>query len=292
MERNEKATVLIEALPYLQRYRGKTIVVKYGGNAMIDDELKASFAKDLTLLQLVGLKVVVVHGGGPQIGSLLDRLGIASHFVGGMRVTDDETMDVVEMVLAGLVNKEIVALLQQQGARAVGLSGKDGGLLKAARITLEVPMKEGPPEIIDPGRVGEIESVDCEILETLDQSGFVPVVAPVGLGEDGRALNINADLVAGALAVALKAERLLLLTDVAGLLDGDGLLVGRLDLAGARALLESEFVSGGMIPKLRCCVDAVESGVGAATMIDGRVPHAVLLELLTDQGVGTVVRSG
>ncbi len=286
----DSARVLVEALPYLQRYRGKTVVVKYGGSAMVDAALKASFATDVTLLQLVGIRVVVVHGGGPQIGALLDRLGIASHFVGGMRMTDDETMDVVEMVLAGLVNKEIVALLQEKGARAVGLSGKDGGLLRARRIQVTVPTQGGPPEIIDPGRVGEVERVESAVLITLDQAGFVPVVAPVGLGEDGRSLNINADLVAGALAGALGAQRLLLLTDVAGVLDPEGALLPALTADGAEALIEEGAIAGGMIPKVRACLDAVRSGVGAATVMDGRVPHALLLELLTDRGVGTVIR--
>jgi len=292
MSTPNQAAVLLEALPYLQRYRGETVVVKFGGHAMVDEALEAAFAQDVTLLQLVGLRVIVVHGGGPQIGALLQRLGLPSRFVEGHRVTDDETMDVVEMVLAGQVNKGIVSLLARAGAKAVGLSGKDGGLLRAHRILLERPSSGGgPPEIIDPGRVGEIEAVDPTILGCLDDAGFVPVVAPVGSEADGKSLNINADLVAGAIASAVQARRLLLLTDVVGVKDAEGQLIAQLNPASTEKLIADGTIHGGMIPKLRCCLDALAGGVRGATILDGRVPHALLLELLTSEGVGTVLRN-
>ncbi len=292
MERaQETARVLIEALPYIRRFAGRTVVIKYGGNAMVDDALKETFALDVVLLKYVGVRPVVVHGGGPQIGKVLERMGIASRFVEGLRVTDDETMDVVEMVLVGQVNKEIVSLLNQGGGRAVGLSGKDGRMIRARKITIESrPAANKAPEIVDPGRVGDVAAVDPSVIGSLEDAGYIPVIAPVGVDDAGRALNINADTVAGRVAGALKADRLLLLTDTVGVKDAAGALVPELDTAGAEGLIHDGTAIGGMIPKLRCCLQALAHGVGAATILDGRVPHAVLLELLTDRGVGTVIR--
>ncbi|HWP01110.1 MAG TPA: acetylglutamate kinase [Methylococcus sp.] len=282
------AHVLIEALPYIRRFKGKTIVVKYGGNAMIDEGLKHGFARDIVLLKLVGINPVVVHGGGPQIGELLKRLGKTSEFVQGMRVTDAETMDVVEMVLGGLVNKEIVHLINRHGGSAVGLSGKDGDLVRARKITVtQRSAITEEPEIIDLGHVGEVASIDPAIVDLLVQSDFIPVVAPIGVGEDGHSYNINADLVAGKMAEVLKAEKLILLTNTPGVLDRQGTLLTGLSLAEVEALIADGTISGGMIPKVRCAVDALKGGVQSCHIIDGRVEHAVLLELFTDQGIGT-----
>jgi len=287
----EIARVLAEALPYIRRYRGKTIVIKYGGNAMVDEALKAGFARDVVLMKLVGMNPVVVHGGGPQIGTLLERIGKQSTFVDGMRVTDSETMDVVEMVLGGLVNKEIVNLVSGHGAPAVGLTGKDGGLLRARKLTAtrKAPELE-VPEIIDLGHVGEVESIDTSVVSMLVEGGFVPVIAPIGVGSDGASYNINADLVAGTLAAVLHAESLILLTNTAGLLDAAGALIPRLGLAQVERLIEDGTIGGGMLPKIRCAAEAVRAGVNRAQIIDGRVEHAVLLEILTDEGMGTLIQ--
>lgn len=285
------AHVLIEALPYIQRFRGKTVVVKYGGNAMVDDALKHSFARDMVLMKLVGVNPVVVHGGGPQIGNLLKRLGMASRFVQGMRVTDSDTMDVVEMVLGGLVNKEIVNLINRHGGSAVGLTGKDGDLIRARKLLLRRDAPElNAPEIIDLGHVGEVESIDVSVVDMLIQGDFIPVIAPIGVGEDGFSYNINADLVAGKVAEVLNAEKLLLLTNTAGLLDASGQLITELDVSRVEELIHSGVIQGGMLPKVNCAVEAVHSGVHTAHILDGRVPHAVMLDLLTDEGVGTLIR--
>ena len=279
------ASVLTEALPYIQRYAGKTIVIKYGGNAMTDELLKSSFARDIVLLKQVGINPVVVHGGGPQIGSLLQRLGKESTFIQGMRVTDGETMDVVQMVLGGLVNKDIVSLINRHGGHAVGLTGKDGGLIRARK--LELSGHEG-----DLGHVGEVHSIDPTIIATLDESGFIPVIAPVGFSEsDGTAFNINADSVAGKIASVLGAEKLILLTNTPGVLDADGKLLTGLGTREVDALIADGTIQGGMLPKIHCALDAIKSGVGKSHIIDGRVQHAVLLELLTDAGVGTLLKS-
>jgi len=282
------AHVLIEALPYIKRFKGKTLVIKYGGNAMIDEQLKNSFARDIVLLKLVGINPVVVHGGGPQIGSLLQRLGKTSEFIQGMRVTDEETMDVVEMVLGGLVNNEIVNLINQNGGSAVGLTGKDGDLIRAEKITITQRSPETHvEEIIDLGQVGRVKSIDPNIVHVLVQSDFIPVIAPIGVGDDGSSYNINADLVAGKVAEVLQAEKLMLLTNTAGILDREGELLTGLSLAEVDTLIEDGTISGGMIPKVNCATDALRAGVRSAHIIDGRVDHAVLLELLTDQGIGT-----
>jgi acetylglutamate kinase len=284
------AHVLTEALPYIQRFKGKTIVVKYGGNAMIDEQLKNSFARDIVLLKLVGLNPVVVHGGGPQIGDLLKRLGKTSEFVQGMRVTDSETMDVVEMVLGGLVNKEIVNLINRNGGSAVGLTGKDGDLIRARQIVVTQRSAEtDEPEIIDLGHVGVVESIDPAVVEMLHHGNFIPVIAPIGVGRDGSSYNINADLVAGKMAEVLKAEKLILLTNTAGILDKEGGLLTGLSLGQVDALVDDGTISGGMIPKTRCATDALKGGVGSVHIIDGRIDHAVLLELLTDRGIGTLL---
>lgn len=279
------ANVLNEALPYIQRFAGKTIVVKFGGNAMIDENLKKCFARNIALMNQVGIHTVVVHGGGPQIGQLLNQLGKESRFIQGMRVTDSETMDVVEMVLGAQVNKSIVSLLSQVGGRAVGLTGKDGGLLRARPLLLEQPESE----TADLGQVGEVESVNVDILQTLKQGGFIPVIAPVGVGADGRSYNINADLVASAVASVLGAEKLLLLTDTAGILDAAGNLLTGLSPAQIDDLVQDGTIYGGMLPKVRCALEAVASGVSSATVLDGRVENSVLLELFTDSGVGTQI---
>ncbi len=284
------ARVLTEALPYIKRFHGKTIVVKFGGNAMVDEELKRSFARDIVLMKLVGFNPVVVHGGGPQIGKLLERIGKESRFIEGMRVTDAETMDVVEMVLGGLVNKEIVQLINSQGGRAVGLSGKDGGLIRARRLQLRRGDDMDAPELVDIGHVGEVAGVDASVVNMLDQGEFIPVIAPIGVGDDGRSYNINADLVAGKLAEVLKAEKLILLTNTTGLLDKEGRLLTGLDAKRVQELIADGTIHGGMLPKIRCALEAVENGVRAAHIIDGRVTHAVLLELFTDSGVGTLIR--
>ena len=284
------AHVLIEALPYIKRFKGKTLVVKYGGNAMTEDHLKHSFARDIVLLKLVGINPVVVHGGGPQIGNLLQRLGKTSHFVQGMRVTDAETMDVVEMVLGGLVNKEIVNLINQHGGAAVGLTGKDGDLVRAEKISVTQRSAEtDEPEIIDLGHVGRVRSIDPSIVNTLVQSDFIPVIAPIGVGDDGFSYNINADLVAGKMAEVLQAEKLMLLTNTAGILDKNGALLTGLSLAEVDDLIADGTISGGMIPKVGCATDALKGGVKSVHIIDGRIEHAVLLELLTDRGIGTLL---
>ena len=287
------AHVLTEALPYIQRFSGKTIVIKYGGNAMVDEALKQSFARDIVLMKTVGLNPVVVHGGGPQIGDLLKRLGKDSEFIQGMRVTDRETMDVVEMVLGGLVNKEIVNMLNRHGASAVGLTGKDGDLIHARKLVLHNDAPElDVPEIIDLGHVGEVESIDASVVDMLVHSGFIPVIAPIGIGNDGFSYNINADLVAGKMAEILGAEKLILLTNTPGLLDKDGQLLTGLDVDTVNGLIADGTIHGGMLPKISCALDAVNSGVKTSHIIDGRVTHAVLLELFTDEGIGTLIRAG
>ncbi|MEI6146177.1 MAG: acetylglutamate kinase [Methylococcales bacterium] len=284
------ADVLIEALPYIQRFKDKTIVVKFGGNAMIDEALKNSFARDIVLMKSVGLNPIVVHGGGPQIGQLLTKLGKTSRFVDGMRVTDSETMDVVEMVLGGLVNKEIVNLINQNGGKALGLTGKDGDFIRAKKIQQHhTSLETDDTEIIDLGYVGEVSSIDPAVVDMLGRSDFIPVIAPIGVGEDGRSYNINADLVAGKLAEVLKAEKLILLTNTAGILDKQENLLTGLSLQDIDDLIEDGTISGGMIPKTRCATDALKGGVNSVHIIDGRVEHAVLLELFTDQGVGTLL---
>jgi len=284
------ADVLIEALPYIQRFKGRTIVVKFGGNAMVDEALKNSFARDIVLMKLVGLNPIVVHGGGPQIGELLAKLGKTTGFVDGMRITDSETMDVVEMVLGGLVNKDIVNLINQNGGKAVGLTGKDGDFIRARKIQQQPSSLEAhASEIIDLGHVGEVSSIDPAVLDMLGRSDFIPVIAPIGVGEDGRSYNINADLVAGKLAEVLKAEKLILLTNTAGILDKQENLLTGLSIQDIDDLIADGTISGGMIPKTRCATDALKAGVNSVHIIDGRVEHAVLLELFTDQGVGTLL---
>ena len=283
------ANVLAEALPYIQHFHGRTIVIKYGGSAMVDEELKRGFARDVVLMKLVGMNPVVVHGGGPQIGSLLERIGKKSEFVDGLRVTDRETIDVVEMVLGGLVNKNIVALINAQGGRAVGLSGKDGGMIRARKLLLRQGQSDDENEVIDIGQVGEIEHIDPAVVDTLDQANFIPVIAPIGAGADGKAYNINADTVAGSLAVTLKAEKLILLTNTPGVLNVDNQLLELLSETEAKDLIAQGVISGGMLPKVRCALDAVAGGVRTATISDGRVPNATLLETVTDRGVGTQI---
>jgi len=284
------ASVLAEALPYIQRFSGKTIVVKYGGNAMTDEKLKAGFARDIVLMKLVGMNPVVVHGGGPQIGSLLERVGKESEFIQGMRVTDTETMDIVEMVLGGLVNKEIVNLIHQHGGNSVGLTGKDGNLIRAKKLHL-TPNDPGADksEIIDIGHVGEVDTINTKVIEMLISDDFIPVIAPVGVGEDGHSYNINADLVAGKVAEALNAEKLMLLTNTPGLLNKDGELLTGLNSTSVDALIADGTIYGGMLPKIQCALDAVQNGVNAAHIVDGRVEHAVMLEVFTDEGVGTLI---
>ncbi|MCG6974787.1 MAG: acetylglutamate kinase [Acidiferrobacterales bacterium] len=288
----ERAHILAEALPYIQRFQDKTVVIKYGGNAMVDEDLKRGFARDVVLMKLVGMNPVVVHGGGPQIGKLLERMGKESKFIQGMRVTDSETMDVVEMVLGGLVNKEIVSLINQHGGKAVGLSGKDGGLIRARKLKLQsVETDSMPSEIVDIGHVGEVESIDPELVALLDTRDFIPVVAPIGVGSDGQAYNINADIVAGKLAITLGAEKLILLTNTEGVLDDNGKLLTGLSARDVDSLVAEGVIKGGMLPKVACALDAVKSGVRSAHIIDGRVPHALLLEIFTDLGVGTLINA-
>ncbi|SDU00732.1 acetylglutamate kinase [Geopseudomonas guangdongensis] len=284
------AQVLAEALPYIRRFSGKTLVVKYGGNAMESDELKTSFARDIVLMKAVGINPVVVHGGGPQIGDLLKRLSIESHFIDGMRVTDAQTMDVVEMVLGGQVNKDIVNLINQHGGSAIGLTGKDAGLIKAKKLKVSRQTPEmTQPEIIDIGHVGEVVSVNVELLNMLVAGDFIPVIAPIGVGENGESYNINADLVAGKVAEALKCEKLMLLTNTAGLLDKQGQVLTGLSTAQVDGLIADGTIYGGMLPKIRCALEAVQGGVHSAHIVDGRVPNAVLLEIFTDSGVGTLI---
>ncbi len=285
------ARVLTEALPYIRRFAGKTLVIKYGGNAMVDERLKSGFARDVVLMKLVGINPVVVHGGGPQINQLLTRLGKESRFVDGLRVTDRETMDVVEMVLGGLVNKEIVSLINQHGGTAVGLSGKDGGMIRARKLVYTRAAPEmNAPEIIDIGHVGEIVAMDRAVVDVLIRGEVIPVIAPIGVGEDGQSYNINADTVAARLAAELGAEKLILLTNTPGVLDKAENLVTGLDAADVERLIAEGAIYGGMLPKVRCALEAIEGGVGSAHIIDGRVEHAVLLEIFTDQGVGTLIR--
>ena len=284
------AKILVEALPYIQRYAGKTIVVKYGGNAMTEEKLKLGFARDIVLLKQIGINPVVVHGGGPQIGKLLAQLGKESRFVEGMRVTDEETMDVVQMVLGGLVNKQIVTLINQAGGRAIGLTGKDGDMIQARKMVLEPKSINGQPsEIIDLGHVGEVTHINPRAVRLLEEDRFIPVIAPIGVGEDGTTYNINADLVAGKLAEVLGAEKLLLLTNIPGVLDKEGQLLPTLSQADIQSLTEDGTIQGGMLPKLACALDAIRGGANGASIIDGRVEHALLLELLTDQGIGTLI---
>jgi acetylglutamate kinase len=285
----QRAKILAEALPYIRRFSGKTIVVKYGGNAMTDERLKASFARDVVLLKLVGMNPVVVHGGGPQIDDLLKRMGKKGEFVQGMRVTDAETMDVVEMVLGGLVNKEIVNLINQHGGRAIGLTGKDGSFIRARKLLLQ---SEGDAaEAVDLGQVGEVASIDPEVIALLETREFIPVVAPIGVGSDGRSYNINADLVAGKLAEVLRAEKLILLTNTPGVLDKDGKLLTGLTPKQVDELFADGTIHGGMLPKIGSALDAAKGGVKSVHIIDGRVEHALLLEVLTDEGVGTLIRN-
>lgn len=284
------AQILTEALPYIRKFHGCTIVVKYGGAAMVDEFLKIKFARDLTLMKLVGMNPVVVHGGGPQIGAVLKKLNIPTRFVNGMRVTDAATMDVVEMVIGGRVNQEIVSLLNHQGGKAVGVTGKDGGLIRASQLKLpKADTGLDASEIIDIGQVGEVEAVNAKVLATLMRDGFIPVIAPIGAGPEGESFNINADLVAGRVAEALKAEKLILLTDRPGILDAQGATLSRLSPEEADQLIAAGAISGGMLPKTRCALAAVAGGVGSAQIIDGTKPHALLLEIFTDAGIGTQI---
>lgn len=284
------AHVLVEALPYITRFAGKTFVIKYGGNAMIDKKLQQSFAQNVVLMKRVGMNPIVVHGGGPQIGNLLQRLGKESSFFRGMRITDTETMDIVQMVLGGLVNKDIVTLINNQGGAAIGLTGKDAGLIHARKLTFihHAPEME-VPEIIDIGHVGEVESINRSILDTLIQGNFIPVIAPVGVGNDGQSYNINADLVAGKLAEVLQAEKLILLTNTQGVLDKQGKLLTGLSPSVVQGLIADGTIAGGMLPKIKCALDAVQAGVKTAHIIDGRIAHATLLEIFTDDGIGTLI---
>ncbi len=289
-----QAHILIEALPYIRQFAGKTVVIKYGGHAMVDDLLKGQFAQDIVLMKYVGINPVIVHGGGPQINMTMERMGVKSTFVDGQRVTDDETMSVVEMVLVGTVNKEIVGLINRYGGRAVGLSGRDGDLIQAERMTVyRYSGDDRPPEILDIGRVGKVEHVNVAVLDALQRGGFIPVIAPVGVGPDGQAYNINADLVAGAVAGELKAEKLILLTDVTGVMkqvsETEKEMIPSLTVSQAQQALTDGTAKGGMIPKLKSCIKALEKGVSKAHVIDGRKEHAILLELFTDKGVGTEI---
>ncbi|EGG29117.1 Acetylglutamate kinase [Aequoribacter fuscus] len=284
------AQVLTESLPYIQRFTGKTIVVKFGGNAMTDAELHDSFARDIVLMKLVGMNPVVVHGGGPQIGSLLERLNIKTEFVNGMRVTDAKTMDVVEMVLGGSVNKEIVASINRNGGKAIGVTGKDGQFIRAKKMTIDRYSPElGAPEIIDIGHVGQVKSIDTEVLQVILGSNFIPVIAPIGVDAQGATYNINADLVAGKIAEVMQAEKLMLLTNVSGLLDREGNILTGLSTSQVDELIADGTIYGGMLPKIQCALDAVKGGVNSAHIIDGRVPHATMLEIFTDQGIGTLI---
>ncbi|PLX99848.1 MAG: acetylglutamate kinase [Desulfuromonas sp.] len=286
----DKAKVLLEALPWIREFYDKTIVFKYGGNAMVEEHLKESFAQDIILLKYIGLNPVVVHGGGPQIGQVMEKMGLESHFVQGMRVTDSETMNVVEMVLGGRVNKEIVGNINRLGGKAVGLSGKDGGLITARKLEMKTINPDTlTPEIIDIGMVGEVESVNPTIIGSLEASNFIPVIAPIGVGANGETYNINADLVAGRIAGALQAEKLILMTDVEGVKDKKGNLISTIDINQVPELIENETITGGMIPKINCCLDAIAEGVGKTHIIDGRMEHACLLEIFTDTGIGTAV---
>ncbi len=286
-----KASILLEALPYIREFYGQTIVIKYGGSAMKDESLRKNFALSVQLLRYIGVNPVIVHGGGPQIGIMLKQLGIHSEFRQGLRVTDDATMDVVEMVLVGKVNKDIVNLINVQGGRAVGLSGKDGRLIQAQKLEMAVERADAPPEIIDLGKVGEVVAVDTKLIDSLQDAGFVPVIAPVGVDEEGNTYNINADSVASAVAVAVGAKKLILLTDVPGVLDQQGELISSMTLHQAVHALEQGVVTGGMIPKIKCCLEAVDGGVGKAHILDGRVENVILLEMFTQGGVGSEITS-
>ena len=287
VKKSSVAEILIEALPYIQALDRKTVVIKFGGNAMVDEALKSSFAQDIVLLKQVGVNPVIVHGGGPQIGRLLEQIGKESRFIEGMRVTDNETMDVVEMVLGGLVNKQIVSLINSHGGRAVGLTGKDGGMITARKMRLDKAEQESH----DLGQVGEVDSIDASVVRMLDDGNFIPVIAPIGVGPDGSSYNINADLVAGKLASVLKAEKLLLLTNTPGVLDPEGALLTGLDAEETDRLIDKGIIHGGMLPKVFCALEAVRRGVKTSHIIDGRVRHSVLLELLTDSGVGTLIKA-
>lgn len=288
---SDTAEILIESLPYIKEFFGKTVVIKYGGHAMVDEDLKRNFALDIILMKYIGINPVIVHGGGPQINQFLKKMNIQSNYIDGMRVTDGETMDVVEMVLVGKVNKEIVGLINYHGGRAIGLSGRDGDLIQAKKMKIMKEVEDAPPELIDLGRVGEVTHVNPEVLLTLDTKDFIPVVAPVGVGEEGLAYNINADLVAGAIAEELKAEKLVLLTDVEGVLDETKQIISSMDLQRAQGLIDSGTAIGGMIPKIGCCIKTIKGGVGKAHIIDGRIPHALLLETFTREGIGTEIIS-
>jgi len=286
----ERAEILLETLPYIRRFYHKTIVIKYGGHAMVDEELKDSFARDVVMMKYIGIHPVVVHGGGPQIGTLLKKLGKDSRFVQGMRVTDEETMDIVEMVLVGKVNKEIVGLINQHGGMAVGLSGKDGNLIKADKYYLsEEKAKDTPPEIIDIGLVGKVKTINAELISSLEIDGFIPVIAPTGVGDQGETYNINADIVAGEVAAALKAEKLVLLTDVEGVLNDAGHLINTINDKDIDDMIHKGTIKGGMYPKVKCCMKALNGGVKKAHIIDGRLKHAILLEIFTDMGIGTEI---
>lgn len=285
----DKANTLMEALPYIRRFSGRTFVIKYGGHAMSDERLKESFALDVIMLKSLGINTVIVHGGGPQINETLKRYGIVSEFVRGMRVTDAETMSVVEMVLVGQVNKEVVGYLNLHGGKAVGLCGKDGTLLLSKKLMQEVTTESGTVEQVDIGYVGDVVKVNTDLIKTLEQGGYLPVIAPVGVGLDGESYNINADVVAGRVAAALNAEKLILLTDTPGVLDNDKKLIPAICVAEMHRLIEEEAITGGMIPKVACCADALKEGVKKAHIIDGRVEHAVLLEIFTDVGIGTEI---
>ena len=284
------AHVLTEALPYIQRFIGKTIVVKFGGNAMVDPDLHESFARDVVLMKLVGMNPVVVHGGGPQIGALLEQLNISTEFIDGMRVTDSRTMDVVEMVLGGSVNKEIVSSINRNGGKAIGVTGKDGQLIRAKKLSVNrFSPGMGASEIVDIGHVGEVDQIDTEVLNLLQNSDFIPVIAPIGVGRDGTTYNINADLVAGKIAEVMQAEKLMLLTNVSGLQDKSGGTLTGLSTVQVDSLISDGTISGGMLPKIGCALDAVKGGVASAHIVDGRVPHAVVLEIFTDEGIGTLI---
>lgn len=286
----ERADILIEALPYIRRFYNKIIVIKYGGHAMVDNELKDMFARDVLMMKYVGIHPVVVHGGGPQIGGYLKKLGKESQFIQGMRVTDQETMDIVEMVLVGKVNKEIVGLINQHGGKAVGLSGKDGSLIRAEKYLLSAEKaKDTPTEIIDLGLVGKVKEINASLIASLVKDGFIPVIAPTGLGDQGETYNINADIVAGAVAAALKAEKLVLLTDVEGVLDSEKKLINTMSNAEALAMINDKVIHGGMFPKVKCCLKALRGGVRKSHIIDGRLKHAILLEMFTDSGIGTEI---
>ena len=286
----ERAEILVEALPYIRRFFNKTIVIKYGGHAMVDEELKDNFARDVVMMKYIGIHPVVVHGGGPQIGSLLKKLGKESKFIQGMRVTDEETMDIVEMVLVGKVNKEIVGLINRHGGQAVGLSGKDANLIRAEKYYLSAEkMKETPPEIIDIGLVGKVKEINAALIVSLLADGVIPVIAPTGVGDGGETYNINADLVAGAMAAALAAEKLILLTDVPGVLDRDKTLIHAMDRERTRRMIDEGTIAGGMFPKVKCCLKALKGGVKKAHIGDGRLKHTILLEMFTDQGIGTEI---